>query len=399
MEKKLKKKIRNMSLQQALIIVFISGVMGILILSSITIIIMTRVQREIIEKRSISIQLEEMEKKENGDIVYELEQQAQLTPFTSKQGILYYGSIILAILLPMVYVIGGLGLAAKIYYKYKLQEPMSILKSGIKNITYGDLDFYFKYESDDELGELCNAMEIMRQELRNDKKRIADLINDKKILNASMSHDLGTPITVIKGYIDYLRKGVSEDLITEDILLETLGYIGESANRLERYVQGVRNIQHLDDIELSLQSINFGLLYEELVSNIRILEERYNKTICLSTDIPKNERFLMDKQIVFRILENVLKNALRYASKKIKIECHMYGNLMGICVMDDGIGFSKKVIDAVSNSLFVTDDKEHHFGIGLSISRILCKKHGGGIEISNTNQLGGKVFFTIKVKD
>lgn len=390
---------KKMSLKKSLFIVIVFLFVFVLVLSTLTILPMAKIQRKIVENRVISIQLHNPKIIDNGEITYSLNNNELMLPFTAKQNIMYYGSIILMILLPVLYVIVGIAFSAKYYYKIKLQKPILLLKNGISNVTKGNLDFEMIYKNTDELGELCSAMEIMRKELRNDKKRIADLISDKKVINASMSHDLGTPITVIKGYIDYLRKGILQDLITEDNLIETLGYMSESAERLEKYVNCVRDIQRLDDIEVTQESITFNTLYKEIESNVNILVHKHNKEINLSTNIEKDTSLFIDRQAVFRVWENVIKNALRYAQNKIQVTFSLQNELLKVSIIDDGPGFSNRTLESCSNMLFVTDDKINHFGIGLTISRVICKKHGGNLYISNYGDGGGTVLFCVKVEN
>ena len=101
------------------------------------------------------------------------------------------------------------------FYRIKLKEPLDALKQGIIHIADNDLSFSMGYQKQDELGQLCGAFEKMRRELLDNNRRMWALVDERKKINASISHDLRTPITVIKGIANiwtgtlaktYLRK-------------------------------------------------------------------------------------------------------------------------------------------------------------------------------------------------
>lgn len=93
-----------------------------------------------------------------------------------------------------------------IFYKVKLKIPIEILNKGANEISNNNLDFYLEYKSNDELGNLCSAFEKMRLQLNKNNIKMWTMIDDRKQLNAAFSHDLRNPLTVLKGYSDYLIK-------------------------------------------------------------------------------------------------------------------------------------------------------------------------------------------------
>lgn len=81
------------------------------------------------------------------------------------------------------------------------------------HISQQDLDFQIQYTSDDELGQLCDTFEHMKNEIYKSNSKMWNMLQERKALTASVSHDLRTPITVLNGYLDYLENQSKEKLL------------------------------------------------------------------------------------------------------------------------------------------------------------------------------------------
>ncbi len=305
----------------------------------------------------------------------------------------YYGSYAAMVGLPVFYIAVGIGAAAAVYYRKKLREPITQLQNGVERIQEDNLDFHIEYDGDDELGRLCCSMEKMRRELRQKHKALWESLEQRKLLNASVSHDLRTPITVLKGYLDYLEKNIPQDKLTEDMLFDTVSSMQGAVNRLELYVESVRDIEKIENIEIEKRSENVKLLLNELRSNV--LRLAGNKEIIISNDITV-DKIQIDKGVFFRILENLLQNALRYAEKQVSINLSHKKDFLILTVKDDGKGFSAADLEKATTVFYSNDKEKQHFGIGLSVCKILCEKHGGLLYVGNQKEKGACV--TAKLK-
>lgn len=175
-----------------------------------------------------------------------------------------------------------------------------------------------------------------------------------KLLNASVAHDLRTPITVLKGYLDYLEDGIPQDKPTEDKLLDTVLSMQGAVTRLEQYAECVRNIEKIESIEIKIQPENVKLLIKEIESNISQLTGE--KEILFSDGISFDE-VNIDKGVLFRILENLLQNALRYAEKQINISISQNDKFLILTVKDDGKGFTETDLKK-ADTMFYSKDRE-----------------------------------------
>lgn len=389
-------KIKTKSLRTSIAVTFLVTICVIALLSSITIFAANQVQHEILKKRYMTINSPDFQMDENtGNYILDIDNNnITWQPLSTWDTVVYYGSYAAMVGLPVFYIAVGIGAAAAVYYRKKLREPITQLQNGVERIQEDNLDFHIEYDGDDELGRLCCSMEKMRRELRQKHKALWESLEQRKLLNASVSHDLRTPITVLKGYLDYLEKNIPQDKLTEDMLLDTVSSMQGAVNRLELYVESVRDIEKIENIEIEKRSENVKLLLNELRSNVRQLAG--NKEIIISNDITV-DKIQIDKGVFFRILENLLQNALRYAEKQVSINLSHKKDFLILTVKDDGKGFSAADLEKATTVFYSNDKEKQHFGIGLSVCKILCEKHGGLLYVGNQKEKGACV--TAKLKN
>lgn len=388
-------KIKTKSLRTSMAVTFLITICVTAMLSSITIFAANQVQHEILKKRYMTINSPDFQVDENtGNYILDIDNNnITWQPLSRWDTVAYYGSYAAMVGLPVFYIAVGIGAAAAVYYRKKLREPITQLQNGVERIQEDNLDFHIEYDGDDELGRLCCSMEKMRGELRQKHKALWESLEQRKLLNASVSHDLRTPITVLKGYLDYLEKNIPQDKLTEDMLLDTVSSMQGAVNRLELYVESVRDIEKIENIEIEKRSENVKLLLNELRSNV--LRLAGNKEIIISNDITV-DKIQIDKGVFFRILENLLQNALRYAEKQVSINLSHKKDFLILTVKDDGKGFSAADLEKATTVFYSNDKEKQHFGIGLSVCKILCEKHGGLLYVGNQKEKGACV--TAKLK-
>ena len=388
-------KIKTKSLRTSMAVTFLITICVTALLSSVTIFAANQVQHEILKKRYMTINSPDFQVDENtGNYILDIDNNnITWQPLSTWDTVAYYGSYAAMVGLPVFYIAVGIGAAAAVYYRKKLRNPITQLQNGVERIQEDNLDFHIEYDGDDELGRLCRSMEKMRRELRQKHKALWESLEQRKLLNASVAHDLRTPITVLKGYLDYLEKNIPQDKLTEDMLLDTVSSMQGAVNRLELYVESVRDIEKIQNIEIEKRSENVKLLLNELRSNV--LRLAGNKEIIISNDITV-DKIQIDKGVFFRILENLLQNALRYAEKQVSINLSHKKDFLILTVKDDGKGFSAADLEKATTVFYSNDKEKQHFGIGLSVCKILCEKHGGLLYVGNQKEKGACV--TAKLK-
>lgn len=286
-------------------------------------------------------------------------------------------------------------LASLVFYRVKLKRPLRILSNAATRIAENDLDFVIRYEKDDELGQLCDTFEKMRSCLEESSRETWRQMDERKRLNASFSHDLRTPLTVLEGHLDILRKYTITEALTKEEVAEIYSVMGIQLKRLIRYVSSMSDLQRLEDISISPKQIRT----EELVSALKNISDIIctEKTMSFMNEM-KEDAVSIDLEIVLQVFENLLSNAVRYADRKISVICRTKDKNLLITVADDGKGFDPRALKIATDPFYTTEKKSegNHFGLGLNISKILCQRHGGGIILKN--QIDGGASITVSFR-
>ena len=213
-------------------------------------------------------------------------------------------------------------------------------------------------------------------------------LEERKRLNSAFSHDLRTPLTVLKGYAEFLEKYVPDGKISEEKMMTVLAMMNGQIIRLEHYTQKMNAVQKLEDITPDIREF----LAEKLLS---MLDETGN-FICGDkfkiNYFSDEETVFIDTELVMQVYENLVSNAVRYAENSVSVDVNIAENVLKITVYDDGKGFSE---EALKNAVqpFYRDEKEPdklHFGLGLYICKVICEKCGGTLTVEN-HKNGGKV--------
>ena len=273
--------------------------------------------------------------------------------------------------------------ASILFYKRHMQKPLAILDHAAVQIADNNLDFKIVYEKEDELGKLCASFEKMRQALQESNEELWRQMEERKRLNAAFSHDLRTPLTVLKGQSELLRQYAPK--MTAEKVGATSEMMHRHIVRLEEYVQTMGELQRLEDIEIVRQSITLEALCRQL--------EETGEAVCDETGFSceviggRDSGLNIDIAIVMRVYENLLANAVRFARDKIMVSAEPQDGYLYLTVSDDGAGFAKKDLENATRPFYKTvrETDNEHFGMGLNICKILCGKHGGYIRLSNQN--------------
>lgn len=282
--------------------------------------------------------------------------------------------------------------SALLFYRNKLKRPIELLSGASEKIAGNDLDFKLSYDSRDEMGRLCTSFETMRVALLENNRELWRTIEERKRLNAAFSHDLRTPLTVLRGYTDFLKAYVPQGKISEQKLLSTVSTMSGQIARLESYVQTMGEVQKLEDIELSPKPVQTASLIEQLRSSAHILIQKSEQSLDFHSEIPDCE-VLVDLSIVHRVIENLLSNAVQYAKDTVTIRCRYEHEMLAIEVEDDGTGFTAEDLKQAPKPYYRNKESSdgNHFGLGLYICKDLCEKHGGQLKLQNGEKCGAHV--------
>lgn len=272
--------------------------------------------------------------------------------------------------------------AGILFYKRKLKKPLEILDHAAAKIANNNLDFSVEYSKNDEMGKLCSTFEKMRLALKENNLEMWRQMDERKRLNAAFSHDLRTPLTVLKGQNDMLLKYVPDRKMTTTQLVSILHTMKTHINRLETFVNTMSKLQRLEDMEIQKTAITANELIMRLKESSEILCTE--KQLSFNNQSLTTSTLKVDISVVMQVYENILSNAVRYAKDQIIIELSN-NKAFSITVSDDGNGFSNIDLNKASKPFYQSETNANtsHFGMGLYICKILCEKHGGYMKLSN----------------
>ncbi len=311
-----------------------------------------------------------------------------------KQQLLYRVTGISMVVLPFVYSIAGIMLCARWFYRRELWPPIQVLADATKHIREQDLDFMVDYNRNDELGRLCIAFEEMRQALYNNNRQLWNMIEQRRILQASVAHDLRNPIAIVEGYVEYMQQCLADGNLNEEELQHTLSNLAITAKRLEHYTDYIRDLNAIEETETKYSVVQLPDFLRSATESLLLLAEQHSLEIAYHSNISECQ-VKLDEQIFYRIVENIFSNAIRYARSKVSFRYSITDDMLIITISDDGKGFSKAMLRKKNTFLYSDDKTREHMGLGLATSRVLSQKHGGSLELSNITPSGACV--TIKI--
>ncbi len=335
------------------------------------------------------------EEEKLGDTEFTIERiESSFSALRTKQQLLYRAISISMVGLPFIYSVIGIMLCAWWFYRKKLSPPIQVLADATKHIKGQDLDFTVAYNSNDELGRLCTAFEEMRQALYDNNRQLWNMIEQRRILQASVAHDLRNPIAIIEGYVEYMQQCFTNGSLNDEKLQHTLSNLAITSKRLERYTDYIRDLNTIEETETKYSVVQLPDFLKNATESLSLIAGQHSLEIEYHSAVSECQ-VKLDEQIFYRIVENIFSNAIRFANSKVSFLYTFIDDVLTISITDDGKGFSKAMLCKKNTFLYSEDKTGEHMGLGLATSRVLSQKHGGCLELSNVAPSGASV--TIKL--
>lgn len=383
----IKKRMRGSSLKRSFILYFVACLLVAIVLSLISLGLCQFGQSMIYKKYKAQYDVEAGQGQvffEDGKVdgslrIYTWDIRSHYTDF--EDGLDKALDILSVALVPVWFAI-CIGATGALFYKRKLQPPLAILDAAADNITENNLDFTVSYHKNDEMGKLCRSFEKMRAALQENHLEMWRQLEERRRLNAAFSHDLRTPLTVLKGQTEMLLKYVPDGRMQTEKIVAVAATMKGHVSRLESYVGTMSSLQKFEDIAVNKSQVSLEEVKKQIADSCGPLCRE--KALELGTNGPATETLLLDLPIVLQVTENLVANAARYARSRIAVvlECTP---CFSVTVSDDGPGFDKQAIEKATAPFYRAEDAPggQHFGMGLHICQVLCEKHGGFLRLSN----------------
>ncbi|WP_075720673.1 HAMP domain-containing sensor histidine kinase [Roseburia sp. 499] len=294
----------------------------------------------------------------------------------------------------VIYMFIAYVIAGKVFWTKKLYPALETISDMLSALNAGDYSREIVYHSGDEMGRIGEGMEELRKKLIREKCRQWEQQEEQRNINAAFAHDMRTPLTVIRGYTEFLQKYVPQGKVSQELLMEKLDTMKYQEERLLRFSNTMTELQRIEKREISCKWMKFYDLQQRLKESMEVMEQMNGKTISICTEQEteskeKQQEIFADCECIQEVVENLLNNAVRYARQHIVVQLEIGKRELIIYVKDDGPGFSQKALRIAAQAYFSEEkDSSEHFGIGLSICKILCENHNGNLTFQNSIKEG-----------
>lgn len=276
-----------------------------------------------------------------------------------------------------------------------LVNPIYRLSVATKRIRDGDLDYSINYRGDNEIGALCEDFDQMRLQLKESKRLQKAYEDNRRELIAGISHDLGSPLTLIKGYVSGLLDGIADTPEKKDKYLKT---ILDTACDMDKLVDELFLLSKLetDNFTFDFSQIDISEYFDSKVSDLPMLTGSANIECVFENDCPKGVYVLLDKLQITRVIKNVIHNSVKYNTNenpKLKISLKYYKTYVDLSISDNGPGVASEDLEKIFESFYRTDKARSNStksgsGLGLAIAKRIIIGHNGTIK-AELNESGG----------
>lgn len=306
---------------------------------------------------------------------------------------LFFYAVLWALLSMLVVTLTSIALSAKLSRDVLL--PLKELKTAADKITEGDLNFEVMACDDMELNDLCSSFDEVRKKLKYNREKEYEIKEERNMLLANLSHDMRTPITTIKGYLEGIKDGVANTPEKMDKYLDT---IYSKALVLQKLVDNMAEYSELElgRMQYAFEFINFNEFFQELIEGYE--QDVSEVGITLESSITKEKIIIVgDTAKLKRVFDNLMNNAVKYNKEKgvITVTVETEGNGVLMCISDTGHGIKNSDINKVFDGFYRGDAARSNIkgnGLGLGISKQIVEKHHGKIWIKSQEGIGTDVF-------
>ncbi|MDO5149276.1 MAG: ATP-binding protein [Oscillospiraceae bacterium] len=282
----------------------------------------------------------------------------------------------------------------------KIEAPLDILTDGVHQIRDGNLDYRITYSGKDEFQTVCEAFNDMAARLKESVEITQKNDQNRKELIAGISHDLRTPLTSIKAYIEGLLEGVAATPQMQQKYMKT---ILAKANDIDRMVDKLFLFSKLDlgNCPFYPEKLNIG---QEILSVITSNEKEYREKgmQILCKDISQDMEVYADPVQLRSAITNILENSLKYRDSEtvaVEIYCEDSAEDVSIIIEDNGPGVPSEALPKLFDVFYRSDPSRNNpnkgSGLGLAITAKILEHFGGSVRAENLQPKGLRIIMTI----
>ncbi len=282
-------------------------------------------------------------------------------------------------------------------------QPLAQLQKATREIKEGNLDFALEVQgTKDEIGQLCMDFEAMRRQLKQSAEEKIQYDMESKELLSNISHDLKTPITAIKGYVEGIMDGVASSPERLDKYIRT---IYNKANDMDKLIDELTFYSKIDTnrIPYVFTKINVASYFKDCIDEVGIELEAKNIELGYFNYCDEDTVVIADAEQMKRVINNIISNSVKYLDKRrgiINIRIKDRGDFIQVEIEDNGRGIAQKDLPYIFDRFYRTDASRNSSqggsGIGLSIVKKIIEDHGGKIWATSRESIGTVMHFVLR---
>ena len=280
--------------------------------------------------------------------------------------------------------------------------PLVKLKKATKNIKEGNLDFVLEVEGNDEFSQLCQDFEEMRKRLKESTEEKILMDKENKELISNISHDLKTPITAVKGYVEGIMDGVADTPEKMDQYVRT---IYNKTNEMDHLINELTFYSKIDTnrIPYTFSKLNVEDYFSDCAEELGLEMETRGIELVYANYVEKGVQVIADGEQIRRVIHNIVSNAIKYMEKPrgiIQLRVKDVGDFIQVEIEDNGKGIAAKDLPYIFDRFYRTDVSRNSSkggsGIGLSIVKKIMEDHGGKVWATSRLGIGTIMYFVLR---
>ena len=280
--------------------------------------------------------------------------------------------------------------------------PINQLNTAMQNIAEGNLEYMLTTEEKGEIGELYRNYEDMRLRLKESLDEKFEHEKKNRELISNISHDLKTPITAVKGYVEGIMDGVADTPEKMDKYIKT---IYNKANDMDRLINELTTYSGIDNnrIPYNFHRINVADYFGDCVEEVGLDLESKNIQLNYEDLVEPSTQIIADPEQLKRVINNIIGNSIKYLDKErgvIDIRILDEVDSIRVEIEDNGKGIAAKDLPNIFERFYRTDASRNSSqggsGIGLSIVKKIIEDHGGYIWATSKENEGTCMHFVIR---
>lgn len=278
----------------------------------------------------------------------------------------------------------GVNIFMSYLFSKRIIKPLSLLKTAVGDISKGDLSLEIIEAGDQEIVDLCADFEKMRIQLKDAVSLKKKYDDNRTMLVSSISHDLKTPLTSIKGYVKGILDGVANTPEKAERYLKTVYSKAEGMDVM------INDLLLYSKLDLSQLPFNFEKTdvidyFNYCIHESAIELEKSNIKISLINDLKGSKYVKIDRERLMRVILNIIDNARKYMDKEIgeiTILLRETNSSIIIEIRDNGCGIDKNDANKIFDRFYRADSARSEAkgsGLGLAIAKQIVEGHKGKI--------------------